>query len=322
MNKKGFTLVELLAVVVILSLLALLTSTAVTKLVSDAKEDLSKTQINLIKSAAELWGADNLDKLPDSGKCNYITLSLLKNNGLIDEEILDLKTSKSISDKLKIKISTTKTSSGLSTSYEVNPTSVDGCEALASCYAIEGKGTKVADKIACKIGNTTENFYVIKNDGENIEMLPETVNQYKGMSYDGRFSSTVYWLDENYMNLPKYSSGKIYDENADILYTYIESYVKYLKDNGIDNVTGTLLTYEQLTELQDYLKAWKLGNPADNSFYWINYNGGSSDYVLCAYVNAYNAWGDEYYYYGGGFVSNNETCSARPVLIIPAYELQ
>ena len=51
MNKKGFTLVELLAVIIILSLLALLASTSVSKIVKDSKSDLYDTQINLIKSA-------------------------------------------------------------------------------------------------------------------------------------------------------------------------------------------------------------------------------------------------------------------------------
>ena len=83
MNKRGFTLVELLAVIVILALLALLTSTAVTKIVKDSKENLSSVQIQNIKEAAEMWGADNLDKLPDAGDCNYITLGVLQDEGLI-----------------------------------------------------------------------------------------------------------------------------------------------------------------------------------------------------------------------------------------------
>ena len=78
MNKKGFTLVELLAVIVILSLLALLTSTAVTKLVKDAKGDLNNTQIELIKSAAQTWGAEHLNWLPGDKECSYLTLSNLK----------------------------------------------------------------------------------------------------------------------------------------------------------------------------------------------------------------------------------------------------
>lgn len=128
MNKKGFTLVELLAVVIILALLALLTSTAVTKLVKDSKEDLYNTQIALIKSAAESWGADNLLDLPDSGECSYLTLADLKGYGLIDSDITDPRNNEPFSDDLKIKITTTLSSYGKPvTDFEVNPESIDGC---------------------------------------------------------------------------------------------------------------------------------------------------------------------------------------------------
>ena len=80
MNKKGFTLVELLAAIIILSLLALLASTSVTNVVRSSRSDLYDSQLALIKSAAELWGADNLNKLPDAGKCKYLTLRNLKKN--------------------------------------------------------------------------------------------------------------------------------------------------------------------------------------------------------------------------------------------------
>lgn len=128
MNKKGFTLVELLAVIIILTLLALLTSTAVTKLVKDSKEKLSNAQLRLIESAAEAWGADNLAKLPETGSCGYLTLQDLKEYGFIDSNILDPNNSQLISDDLKIKITTTTSSYGNSiTNYEVNPKSVEGC---------------------------------------------------------------------------------------------------------------------------------------------------------------------------------------------------
>lgn len=128
MNKRGFTLVELLAVVIILALLALLTSTAVTKLVKDSKEELSDTQIKLIESAAKAWVADNLDKLPSSGSCSYITLGDLKEYGLIDSKVIDAETNLEISDDLKIKLTTTINSYGNPiTNYEVNANDVSGC---------------------------------------------------------------------------------------------------------------------------------------------------------------------------------------------------
>ena len=129
MNKKGFTLVELLAVIIILSLLALLTSTAVTKLVKDAKDDLSSTQIELIKSAAQTWGADNLTGLPKAGKCSYLTVGNLKDYGLIDSNIKNFNTNTPIRDDLKIKISTSinKNTGKLITTYEVDPENINGC---------------------------------------------------------------------------------------------------------------------------------------------------------------------------------------------------
>ena len=120
MNNKGFTLVELLAVIIILSLLALLTSTAVTKVLKDSKDDLSKTQFSAIKSAAEVWGADNLNKLPSDGECKYLTLKDLKDYGLMSSNVSDPNTNKEIPDDLKIKITSSIGKKGnLITSYEV-----------------------------------------------------------------------------------------------------------------------------------------------------------------------------------------------------------
>ena len=128
MNNRAFTLVELLAVIVILSLLALLTSTAVTNLLSNAKGDLSSVQMELIESAAKTWVADNPLKIPNDGECSYITLKDLKDSGLLDSNIVDPGTNKGISDTLKIKITSTKSShENLITEYEVNPKSIEGC---------------------------------------------------------------------------------------------------------------------------------------------------------------------------------------------------
>lgn len=128
MKDKGFTLVELLAVVIILALLALLTSTSVTKIVKNSKKELSDTQIKLIESAAKTWGADNLNILPPAGECSYLTLRDLKEYGLIDSKVIDSNTNKELSDNLKIKITTTTNSYGNSiTNYEVNPSNVSTC---------------------------------------------------------------------------------------------------------------------------------------------------------------------------------------------------
>lgn len=128
MNNKGFTLVELLAVIVILSLLALLASTSVTKMLKQSKEDIHDTQFIAIKSAAEIWGADNLDKLPLAGECKYLTLNDLKEYGIMDSSVKDSNTNKEVSDDLKIKITSKVGKKGnLVTSYEVDPEDITDC---------------------------------------------------------------------------------------------------------------------------------------------------------------------------------------------------
>lgn len=126
--KNGFTLIELLAVIIILALLALLASTSVTKIVKDSREDLYQNQLISIKDTAEAWGADNLFKLPSAGECKYLTLSDLKESGLIDSDIKDPRTGELIPNDLKIKISTTLSSINKEiTKYEVNPSDTTGC---------------------------------------------------------------------------------------------------------------------------------------------------------------------------------------------------
>lgn len=55
-NKKGFTLVELLAVIVVLSLVMIIAIPAITKNTSSAKKAILKTKVNLIVDEAVIWG--------------------------------------------------------------------------------------------------------------------------------------------------------------------------------------------------------------------------------------------------------------------------
>ena len=64
-NKKGFTLVELLAVLVILALLALLAGSAIMGSINKAEEQVTKAQEKSILNAAEKWSIDNSEKFDD-----------------------------------------------------------------------------------------------------------------------------------------------------------------------------------------------------------------------------------------------------------------
>ena len=64
-REKGFTLVELMCVLVILALLALLVGKAITGSINQAKDDLDESKKKAILNAAEKWSIDNSDKFDD-----------------------------------------------------------------------------------------------------------------------------------------------------------------------------------------------------------------------------------------------------------------
>lgn len=127
MNKRGFTLIELLATLVILSALVLIASVSVTSIVKKSKKDLYDSQLVLIESAAKIWGASNLDKLPENNSCSYLILNDLKNQGLLNKSIVNSITKNEIPNDMKIKISSTINKYGLNDiNYEAD-VDVTGC---------------------------------------------------------------------------------------------------------------------------------------------------------------------------------------------------
>lgn len=190
MNNKGFTLVELLAVIIILSLLALLASTSVSKIVKDSKTDLYDTQIKLIQSAAEAWGADNLYDLPEAGTCKYLTLFDLKQYGLIDPEVKDPRSNELFPNELLIKISGEENKFGLNNiTYEVNPNNVEECIPMFTCMLVndsdKSNSITPGDKYQCKVKDEMEEdfeqgyyFYVLSHgdDGTTNLILDQNIN--------------------------------------------------------------------------------------------------------------------------------------------------
>ena len=89
MNKKGFTLVELLATIVLLTLITLLASFTINKITNDQKVNGHKAQVNSILGAAITYVNDT-DSIKESNLNGLkIYLSTLANGGYIDTEIKD-----------------------------------------------------------------------------------------------------------------------------------------------------------------------------------------------------------------------------------------
>lgn len=95
MNKKGFTLVELLAVIVVLGLISLLTVPTVGKIIRDNREKTANVNIDTILNAAYDFVQRNPSYLPnniDGTTGTKILLNDLITAGLIKEDMVNPKT--------------------------------------------------------------------------------------------------------------------------------------------------------------------------------------------------------------------------------------
>lgn len=105
MKKEGFTLTEVLGVIVIIGFLALLVTPAVSKTIKNNRQRLYEVQIKNIENAARDYAVKNTEILPESGKAIVITLGELKKGGFIEKEVRNPLTKELFSDDLKIQIS-------------------------------------------------------------------------------------------------------------------------------------------------------------------------------------------------------------------------
>lgn len=85
MNKRGFTLVELLGSIVILAMLALIAFPAILSTLNSGQENIDTSVKDFIVAAAEECVNDNIDNYNDM--CNSV--EKLKDNGYISTTFYD-----------------------------------------------------------------------------------------------------------------------------------------------------------------------------------------------------------------------------------------
>lgn len=102
MKTKAFTLIELLAVIVILGILATITVPTIVGLINNSKESTLEEQKNTIVDAANRWGTDNVKFLPET-TCD-LSINFLKKEGYLDseKEVIDPTTDKLMTGCVRI----------------------------------------------------------------------------------------------------------------------------------------------------------------------------------------------------------------------------
>ena len=100
MNKKGLTLVELIAVLTILSIIALIVTPNIMVSIKQYQQQLYDTEISALESSAKNWTADNVDNLPsDSNSAIAVGIKQLTDGGYYDKDAVDPKGGKFDDDK-------------------------------------------------------------------------------------------------------------------------------------------------------------------------------------------------------------------------------
>lgn len=70
MNKKGFTLIEILAVIVILAVVMLIGTVSVTGIKAKMQRNMFESKLDLIIGGAKAWGQDNKSEISPSNSSN------------------------------------------------------------------------------------------------------------------------------------------------------------------------------------------------------------------------------------------------------------
>ncbi|MBQ9011122.1 MAG: type II secretion system protein, partial [Bacilli bacterium] len=92
--KKGFTLVELLAVIALLGVLAVIVAPAVNGSLQKSQNNLVEVQEKQIIKAAKDYYAEHLSELPTGDITDTKTLSYLQTEGYLSISLVDPKTKK------------------------------------------------------------------------------------------------------------------------------------------------------------------------------------------------------------------------------------
>ncbi len=106
MNKKGFTFIEVIAVVVLMALLSLAIVPSILKRVNKEKETVNEVTLDLIYEATDSYVKPKYHTYKTTpGNVYCLSLNTLVANGLLDKNLKDAKTGKAIPLTSQIEIS-------------------------------------------------------------------------------------------------------------------------------------------------------------------------------------------------------------------------
>ena len=277
MKNKGFTLIELLGVIIILALLMIIVFPSIINSVKNSSNQTDDLTKELIYNATDLFIDEHINDFPKNNGSKYsIELSLLVDEGLLTGPIKLSGSDQDITNNKCIQVIYDK-----GYNYELKDSGT--CEMFSKCNFEDVDKNDMYSKgdiISCNVANSIEKFYVMENENEDatpdeIDML-SMYNLYVNNSFDASTllsktlenptgiqnelakgfisSASIYYGTLGFSSIflaPTVSGypAYIYNENADIIYPYVNEYEKYLKQNGVTSIKTSLISKEQIEYL-------------------------------------------------------------------------
>lgn len=238
MVKKGFTLIELIAVIAILATVSMIVFPNISEVIHSSKQTLHDDQIKDIEASAQKWATDNLELLDSTHLNNvYISLSSIQSMGYLEKDsITDPLTREKMNGCIKI-------------SYNLQAQSYEYKYSEETCSSYS---TKEKDK---NLG-----FIIYEYDTKE-----KKINQ---SSDSNRYVSTGlelyhYYLDNNMIYIEGETKSGLYDFENQYIFrgNDVNNFVKF-------EINGTMQLFRILSiDKTDYsLKLIQVSGAVPNSF--------------------------------------------------------
>lgn len=102
MKTKGFTLIELMGVVILIGILALITVPVINGVIQSSRESALKTQKALIEKAGKSWAIEHVVELNELDVWCITVNSLIRMGYLEGQEVIDPTTNETLEGSVKI----------------------------------------------------------------------------------------------------------------------------------------------------------------------------------------------------------------------------
>lgn len=104
MKKNGFTMIELLAVILLLAALFVILYPSISKTLNYSKNNAYEVQLDSVLRASYDYTLKHIELLPTGGNSLVITLADLKNDGLINTNVINTKKNEPFSDDVLVRV--------------------------------------------------------------------------------------------------------------------------------------------------------------------------------------------------------------------------